>query len=85
MSTDHGELRRNRKHLQAIPGSTATQHEQDLLDCTMDAEEGNLPVVPSEQFPEANQGTLVPSLEPSAAMPRTPQVDFLAELIEHKL
>lgn len=73
VSTDHGELCRNRKHLQAIPGSTDTQHEQNLPDSTTDTEEGNLPMVPKEQLPEANQGTSVPSLEPAAAVPRTPQ------------
>lgn len=73
MSSDHGELRRNYKHLQAIPGRTATQHEQDLPDCITDAEEGNLPMVPSEQLPGAYQGTSVPYLEPTAAVPCTPQ------------
>lgn len=67
-SQGHREFLRNRKHLQAIPGDTVTQHEQDVPERTTDFEES-----PSEQLPEANQGTSVPSSESTAAAPHTPQ------------
>lgn len=61
------------KHLQTIPGDTAIQHQQDLPDRTTDVEESHLPGVPSEQLPEVNQGTSIPSLELTAAVPHTPK------------
>lgn len=70
IETDQGELRRNRKHLQAIP--VLIQHHQEPPDCITDAKEESSPMVVSEPLPERNKGTSSPSAEATVAIPRTP-------------
>ena len=70
IETDQGQIRRNRKHLQAIP--VQIQHHQEPPDCTTDAEEESSPVLVSEPVPGRNKGTSSPSAEATVAIPRTP-------------